>query len=36
MLQKDGSDDYVLASSECHSIRDFVNIAASTCGRQVK
>jgi GDPmannose 4,6-dehydratase len=36
MLQQHVADDYVLASGECHSIRDFVNLAASICGWQAK
>lgn len=32
MLQHDVPDDYVLATGQCHSIREFISTAASICG----
>ena len=32
MLQQSSPDDYVIASGECHSVREFVDIAAMSCG----
>lgn len=36
MLQQDKPDDYVLATNETHSIKDFVNLAALECGMELK
>lgn len=36
MLQQDKPDDYVLATNETHSIKEFVNIAALECGMELK
>ena len=36
MLQKDVPKDFVIASGEQHSVRDFVNIAAAEMGIQVR
>lgn len=36
MLQQDNPDDYVLATNETHSIKDFVNLAALECGMKLK
>ncbi len=36
MLQQDEPDDYVIATGEQHSVRDFVDIAASEIGIAVK
>lgn len=36
MLQQDTPDDYVLATNETHSIKEFVNLAALECGMELK
>lgn len=36
MLQQDKPDDYVLATNETHSIKEFVNLAALECGMELK
>jgi len=36
MLQQDEPDDYVIATGEQHSVRDFVDIAASEIGIAIK
>jgi GDPmannose 4,6-dehydratase len=36
MTQQDTPDDYVLATNETHSIKEFVNLAASECGMELK
>lgn len=36
MLQQDNPDDYVLATNETHSIKEFVNLAALECGMELK
>lgn len=36
MLQQDEPDDYVLATNETHSIKEFVNLAALECGMELK
>jgi len=35
MLQQDKPDDYVLATGETHSVREFIEIALETVGRRV-
>ena len=35
MLQQDEPDDYVLATGECHSVREFVEKAFAVIGRDV-
>jgi GDPmannose 4,6-dehydratase len=35
MLQQDGPDDYVLATGEAHSVREFVERAFACTGREV-
>jgi len=32
MLQQDNPDDYVLATNETHSIKEFVELACKECG----
>ena len=36
MTQQDEPDDYVLATNETHSIKEFVNLAALECGMELK
>ena len=36
MLQQDKPDDYVLATNETHSIKEFVNLAIEQCGFDVE
>ncbi len=36
MLQQDNPDDYVLATNETHSIKEFVNLAALECSMELK
>jgi GDPmannose 4,6-dehydratase len=36
MTQQDVPDDYVLATNETHSIKEFVNLAALECGMELK
>lgn len=36
MTQQDAPDDYVLATNETHSIKEFVNLAALECGMELK
>lgn len=36
MLQQDTPDDYVLATNETNSIKDFVNLAALECGMELE
>jgi len=36
MLQQEAPDDYVLASGEAHSVREFVELAFAEVGRQVE
>lgn len=36
MTQQDTPDDYVLATNETHSIKEFVNLAALECGMELK
>ena len=36
MLQMDEPDDYVLATGEMHSVRDFVTLAFATAGREIE
>ena len=36
MLQQDQPDDYVLATGEAHSVRDFVELAFSCVGRRIE
>ena len=36
MLQQDQPDDYVIATGETHSIRELVELAAETCGYNIK
>jgi len=35
ILQQDEPDDYVLATGECHSVREFVELAFAHVGRQI-
>jgi GDPmannose 4,6-dehydratase len=35
MLQQDEPDDYVIATGKQHSVRDFINVAASELGMQI-
>ena len=35
MLQQDNPDDYVLATGECHSVREFVELAFAEIGRKI-
>ncbi|MBT5049661.1 MAG: GDP-mannose 4,6-dehydratase [Rhodospirillaceae bacterium] len=35
MLQQDEPDDYVLATGECHTVREFVELAFAATGRDV-
>ncbi len=35
MLQQDQPDDYVIASGETHSVREFVELSAQVCGYQI-
>ena len=35
MLQQEVSDDYVLATGESHSVREFVELAFAQIGRQI-
>ena len=35
MLQQDKPDDYVLATGECHSVREFVELAFAATGRKI-
>jgi GDPmannose 4,6-dehydratase len=35
MLQQDAPDDYVLATGEAHSVREFVELAFACAGRQI-
>ena len=32
MLQQDEPDDYVIATGESHSVREFLDVAAAQCG----
>jgi GDPmannose 4,6-dehydratase len=36
MLQQDGPDDYVLATGESHSVREFVELAFARIGRTIR
>jgi len=36
MVQKDTPDDYVLATGECHSVREFVEVSFAHVGIKVK
>jgi GDPmannose 4,6-dehydratase len=36
MLQQDNPDDYVLATNQTHSIKEFVNLAALECGMELE
>lgn len=36
MLQQDEPDDYVLATGECHSVREFVELAFAEVGTEIK
>lgn len=36
ILQQDVPDDYVLATGECHTVREFVEIAFETIGRTIE
>lgn len=36
MTQQDNPDDYVLATNETHSIKEFVDLAALECGMELK
>jgi GDPmannose 4,6-dehydratase len=36
MLQQETPDDYVLASGECHSVREFVEMAFGCIGRRIE
>jgi GDPmannose 4,6-dehydratase len=36
MTQQDTPDDYVLATNETHSIKEFVDLAALECGMELK
>jgi GDPmannose 4,6-dehydratase len=36
ILQQDEPDDYVLATGETHSVREFVEIAFAAIGRQIE
>lgn len=36
MLQQDNSDDYVIATGESHSVREFVNVAFSHAGIELE
>jgi len=36
MLQQDQPDDYVIAAGECHSVREFVEIAFGEAGLDYK
>jgi GDPmannose 4,6-dehydratase len=36
MLQKDKADDYVIATGETHSVRDFINAAAEIAGFDIE
>lgn len=36
MTQQDKGDDYVLATNECHTIKEFVDVACEYCGWKIK
>src|SRR3546814_6794273 len=36
MLQQEKADDYVLATGECHSVREFVELAFAEIGRTIE
>lgn len=36
MLQQDQPEDFVIATGECHSVRDFVEIAFGLCGIELQ
>lgn len=36
MLQQDTPDDYVIATGEMHTVREFVTLAASVCGTTIE
>jgi GDPmannose 4,6-dehydratase len=36
MLQQDAPDDFVVGTGESHSVRDFINEAASYCGLEIE